>query len=218
MDNRFVGDLNLGDCCELRLRRRGRAKKNSVLTVSDVARFSVDFIVVTSGWSLNLSTRGKVAIRRRLVVETNASATMGSDVFASDVTVGSVYISYDARFDVFNRNVTIDSVFCTNGTVNLTEATLKTNEWDYDRGFLIGSRALLHVLARGRVAGRVPMTVDGVALKIEASPIESSRRGVLAEYFQYRVDTDLTSQINSLPFSGRREVEVSSARFRRRVL
>ncbi|XP_065842499.1 uncharacterized protein [Oscarella lobularis] len=195
---RFVGDLNLGDCGELRLRRHGRVKKSSVLFVSDVARFCVDFIVVTSGWTLNLSTRGKVAIRRRLVVETNAAATIGSDVFASGVNIGSVYLSNDARFDVFNRNVTIDSVFRTNGTVNLTESTLKTKDWHYDRGFLIGSRALLHVLARGRVASRVPLAVDGVGLKIEASPIESSRRGVLAEYFQYRVDTDLTSQINSL--------------------
>ena len=198
---RFSGDMNLGEHGELRLNQYSNANDGNVLSVGGAAHFRADVVSVGSGWTLDLANHGKVAIARRLTVKEGGFVKIGSDI-AAVATVwlnGFLAITATARFEVLNRNVTIDGTFISNGIVNLTQATLTTTkEWLFSQGSLIGSKSQLNVLAVGNVTGNFTKTIDGVELNVEAAAPPQLYHGVIAEYFQYRVDTDLTSRISSL--------------------
>ncbi|XP_065828888.1 uncharacterized protein [Oscarella lobularis] len=198
---RFSGDMNLGEHGELRLDQYSSAADGNVLSVGGAAQFRADVVSVGSGWTLDLANHGKVAIARRLTVNEGGFAKIGSDI-AAVATVrlnGFLVITASARFEVSNRNVTIDGTFISNGIVNLTRATLTTTkEWLFSQGSLIGSKSQLNVLVVGNVTDNFTKTIDGVELNVEAAAPPQSYHGVIAEYFQYRVDTDLTSRISNL--------------------
>ena len=217
-DSRFAivrvnGAMNLGEHGKLELVSSLSSNDGNVFSVPK-GLFRAGIVSVGAGWTLDLGCDDSVAVTRLFTVSDGGRAQIGSiDGVDVAVRLGVVVgVQRAGRFNVWNRNATIDGDFITHGFVNLTKATLSvTGEWRFIQGSLLGDdESKLNVLSVGNITGSFTKTINGVDINVEASSRKVTNSGVIAEYFQYRVDTEWRSSIKPLYYFPGDESSVNS--------
>ena len=201
----FSSGFHLGKLGEMQLQRYSSSSNNNndnnklVIGKSGSGDFDVNLATIGSGWSVEIGSGSRVTTYRRLVVQEGARFLVepgsGNVDFMKYVVVKST-----GSLMVFGRsNTTINGIIFVQGMLNISNSNVKvsnTGEFRFTQGSIVGKSSHLYVHKLANISGDFGKTIDGVTVHVEKSNEITSY--VIAEYFQYRLDTDLTSKLNGI--------------------
>ena len=201
----FSSGFRLGKLGEMQLQRYSSSSNNNndnnklVIGKSGSGDFDVNLATIGSGWSVEIGSGSRVTTYRRLVVQEGAQFIVqpgpGHVNFMKYVVVKST-----GTLTVSGRTkTTINGIMSIQGMLNISNSNVKvttTGELQFTHGSIVGQPAHLYIHKHATINGDFGKTIDGVTVHVEKSNEITSC--VIAEYFQYRLNTDLTSRINSV--------------------
>jgi hypothetical protein len=190
----FLNGLHLGRLGELSLRRYSRGLKTVFVGKS---AFTASLARINSGWNLIISNDTEFQIYRRLIIAEDAVVNVYPGTAPINLT-GTLTVGTSGTMIIHGRECTIDGHLYLSGTLALTSSAVRVSgKFFFTQGYVGGDYSSLYVNKIGNVTGRFQKVIDGTSLYIDR-PTQSTNNGVIAEYFQYRVDTDVTRKIGTL--------------------
>lgn len=198
----FSRGLNLGHLGEMTLNSYSLTSVDSdrnkiIVGSSDGSIFTVDLASIEQRWTVEVASGSSVETYRRLIIEEGAEFVVhpGTERVNLNTFVG---IKSTGGLSVYGRNISVKGDLHVLGTLNMSRSDLTVSgEFRFPEGLVGGQSSRLHVTKLGNISSNFGKTFDGISLYVQA-PTTSTDNGVIAEYFQYRVNTDITSKISSL--------------------
>ena len=165
--------------------------------VVDKSGFTVSLASIQRGWNLKISSDTFMQTYRRLMIKEDAMVDIHPGT-SSIQLIGIVGVETSGTLTVHGRDCTIEGDLYLSGTFNISSSTVRVSEkFVFTQGYIGGESSSLYVNKIGNFTGDSQKTIDGTSLYVER-PIQSTDNGVIAEYFQYRVITDVTNKIQNL--------------------
>ena len=197
----FSYGLHLGRLGEMQLLQyssNDNGNNKLIVGKSGSGDFSVNLAMIASGWTVEIGSGSQVTTYRRLVIQEGArfivQPGLGNINFMKFVgikTTGILNVSG-------RRNTTINGILDVRGMLNISNSTVEVtsdSELQFTEGSLVGQLSHLHIHKLANISGDFGKAIVGVTVHVERS--KEIKSCVIAEYFQYRVDTDLRSKVNS---------------------
>ena len=204
----FAQGLHLGSLGEMQLQQYSSSSTNDnnrlVVGEAGWGDFDANLVTVGGGWTVEIGSGSAVETYRRLVIEEGGKFIVQPGAknvqlmkFVGIKSTGILSISG-------RKNSSINGDIYVRGTLNISNSTMGvTGEIRFTQGAITGQSSQLHIYKLGSIRGNFGKTIDGVEIHIRRLLLAPN--SAIVEYFQYRVDTDLTSRlngINNFPGSG----------------
>lgn len=167
-------------------------------------------VTFSNGTSIQLGRQSYVSHGWSLVVKENSTLTVLGDLSAVGSSVvnisegsvltinGKLTVQDTAQLNVNSRALVVKDSVYVGSKVNLTNSSLTLEEQlRWDRGEVFGASGYVYATGGVDIYGQHSKTLNAVTLSLQGGTFGSSS-GVIAEYFQYRVQTDSTARISSL--------------------
>ena len=194
----FSNGLHLGRLGQLSLQSYSStySQSNVNTVVVGTSGLTVSLASIERGW--NLIVLGTVVqTYRRLMIDEEARVNIHPGTSPITLT-GIVAVENAGTLIVYGRDCTIEGDLYLAGTLNISNSTIRISEkFVFTQGYVGGESSSLYVNEIGNITGDSQKVIDGTSLYVER-PTQSTDNGVIAEYFQYRVDTRVTNKIQSL--------------------
>ena len=159
--------------------------------------FTVSLASIQRGWDLVISSDTFIRTYRRLMIKEDAMVDIHPGTSPIKF-IGVVGVQNSATLTIHGRDCTIDGDLYLSGTFKISSSTVRVSEeFVFTQGYIGGESSSLYIDKLGNITGDSQKTIDGTSLYVER-PFQSTDNGVIAEYFQYRVSTDVTKKIQNL--------------------
>ena len=172
---------------------------NNKLIVGESGKgdFAANLVTIGGGWTVEVGSGSAVKTYRRLVIQEGGQFI----VQPGDRNLELMKFVGIKRAGILNisgrNNTSVKGDMYVRGTLNISSSTLGvTREFRFTQGSLIGRSSHLHICKLGNISSNFVKIIDGVEIHISAPLTAPS--SCIVEYFQYRVDTDLTSRLNGI--------------------
>ena len=165
------------------------------IAFTEGAFVTVDRLHLVGGWIMNI-TGVTFSSARYLGIESGGQLVSSNSVDTIQLN-GSVLVHQKAVLSVSHTDVTINGNISLAGTLEINNSTVSVmGEFLWTDGTLKGTNGSLNIHGTGTVSSDYGKTVDGILIKLESDNKNIDYTGVAAEYFQYRVATDVTPEMN----------------------
>ena len=170
---------------------------NPQIAFGSGALVTVDRLHLKGGWIMNVTGATFSAVRY-LVLESGSRLVSSSSSNTVQLN-GSVSLQQEAVVSISHSDLAINGDILMAGTLEIDNSTAcVTGEFHWTDGTLKGRNGSLNLHGGGAISSDYIKTVDGVSMTLEGQKSKVGYAGIVAEYFQYRVATDVTPQVNSI--------------------
>jgi hypothetical protein len=187
--------LSLGQHSELLL---GTATSASSMICGSHSNIILNKASIGSGWTFNVTDNSTFFALGRVVMLAKSTVNFSSRVSAHFGE--SLYTSAGSKFVLADSHVTVSGKWDHLGDVMLQSSTVAVEgDLDWQLGSFKGNHGgYLRVQRLCKVSSTMNKRLSGVNMVISASERYREKHGVVAEYFQYRIATSLTSPISNV--------------------
>ena len=197
----FSRGLHLGHLGEMQLQQYSSSTNDNnrlVVGESGAGDFDVSLATIGGGWTLEVCSGSAVKTYKRLVIDEvgqfivqPGKKRVHLSKFVGLKSAGLLRISG-------RRNCTVNGDIYVKGTLDISNSTLGvTSEFQFSQGSVVGQSSQLYIYKLGNVSSNLGKTVDGIGVHIKR-PLQIPNG--IVEYFQYRVDTPLTSKMLTISY------------------
>ena len=194
----FDGTINLSENTEFQT-YSSTSTRNNTITIGSHGRTQLGRLTYLSrGWTLlvkenaTLVSLGDVSS----VLDSYINISRGPDI----VIAGQLIVQDSARLNVDNRRIIVKDGLYVASHINLTNSQIVSERMmRWTKGEIKGPSGRVFAQGGVDVYDQYFKTLNGATLSLDAKQWHSSS-GVIAEYFQYRVQTDRTPRRSSLQY------------------
>ena len=188
----FDGTINLSENTEFRT-DSSTSTRNNTITIGRQGRTQLGRLTyISPGWTLlveenaTLVSLGDVSF----LLDSYINISRGPDI----VIAGQLIVQDSARLNVDNRRITVKDGLYVASHINLTNSQIVSERMmRWTKGEIKGPSGRVFAQGGVDVYDKYFKTLNGATLSLDAKQWHSPS-GVIAEYFQYRVQTDRTPQ------------------------
>ena len=168
------------------------------ITVGDNTELTVGQAFIQAGWNVTIGRESNVTFHQHVTVYGRGSLTSmkGSIVIFYD----NVVLQSTSLFDFSGTMCTFYSSLSVQGTLSVRMGILNVyGRWSFSEGQVTGLGGKIYSHGGWSISSDHDKTLRGIDVNI-APPTDRSptKNGIVADYFQYRVDTVRTSRLNGL--------------------
>ena len=195
----FKQGLYMGKQGKLNLQRYSSDDSSwNVLEVGDNTELTVGEALVQTGWNVTIG-RGSIATFYRYVTvygRGHLTSVKRSRLIFHDRLVGQT----SSILDFSDGIVTCHSDLSAHGTLDIGTGSLSVyGRWSLSEGSVTGLTGTIYAYGGWNISSDYEKTLKGINIHIASSANQSlTKNGIVADYFQYRVDTDRTSKLSAL--------------------
>eukprot|EP00117_Sycon_ciliatum_P043435 scpid735/ scgid2341/ len=162
---------------------------------------TIGSLSIEKGWSVQFTNTAAVSILRDTVVSGNASLVMGESI--NTTFFGSYQGQYNSLLQAKSGNVRFSDRLRGDGNLQLGKAQVTMlKRWSYNKGDVTGNIANITASGGLSMTGSQDKVMKNVRLNIQVptsiTSTTATSKGVLVEYFQFRVKNSLYPQYSSL--------------------